>query len=198
MGSIRGLSKGETLATVLVAVLLVAILTPIYLLARGRDLASEDVSAIRHTYVGLAIYQEDNQSAMPGSLADIADLVDQSDLRSQFDPFVGTAKAYPIEPTLPKAPGTVPYRISHAYVGNYIRLGQSPYKRWQDLPPLTGILANIWQGDVQKTGSFTATTSGPVLRIRTDGSLFLLPKRKHPTVMSDFDDLFGTRRSLKP
>ncbi|HEY0866042.1 MAG TPA: hypothetical protein VGE01_01615 [Fimbriimonas sp.] len=190
MASSRGLTTGETLAAWFVLILLASIVTPIYLRFQNVNRRSHEAGRMRRVYVAVALYQEDRGGAMPGSLAELGDLVETEDLVSSFDPYAGSAKSYPVEPTLPKLAGTVPYRISDAFLGNYIRSGKSPIKRWQDAEMQTGLLANVWLGEVRPLGNFEATSSGPILRVRMDGSLYTLPNRSKTGPVGDFADLF--------
>jgi hypothetical protein len=172
-----------------ILLLTAAIVTPVYLRVRRTETAEQDVERMRRVFAAIAMYQEDHAGAMPAHLAQLHGLVEPADLVSPNDPAPQNSGDYPIEPALPDLPERTDQRISYAYLGNFIRTGKGPIKSWSQVTPPTGLLANVWDGSTTLDGSMRPHGSGPVQRVRMDGSLYVLPSRSPGDGVS-FEDLF--------
>lgn len=188
----RGTAQSEWLIILIATLVTIAVLVLFYLRSSNRDEIADDVSRMRRVYVGLSLYQEDHQGTYPGNLAVTHLYIETPDLVSASDPYTDKAGPFPIEPTQPLADEYTTSRISDAYIGNYLRWGMIKGKSWQSLDVKAGILANPWHGKINKLGGVIMTGTGPIYRIVGDGSLVVLPQRRHPDMMGDPGDLFLT------
>jgi len=192
----RGIGKQETLLAIIVIVVAAAILIPVGLFRRKSNLILDESGRMRKVYVALSLYEEqyDQQPAPSLVAASYFDPV-RADFTTPRDPYSDVkATQFPIDPGL-DLKETSPFRISFAYIQNYLRANKLKAKPWPQLrlDPLIGVLGNEWYGDSTATDNFHANVKGRLMRINTDGSVFVLPDRGGPKQLGDAQDLFLRR-----
>ena len=155
------------LLSVAVLALFLAIFVP---LARrindGRDMAI-DADRLRHTYVAIALYENEHDGLPPGNLGLIRRDVEAIDLQSVDDPQVGKPGPFPLDPSFPSLPLRFPTRVSWSY-----RYQWPESKRANVYDRRQGLLADPWPG--------------PVLTVTMDGAIL-----QRPGGTPDFKTLFG-------
>ena len=185
----------------IVVIVVAAILIPIGMRTEYRDLLLNESGRMRKVYVALAFYEEQYDS-MPAPSLVPASTYDPNrlDFLSEHDPFkpAGNAAAsseFPSDPGLDNQELS-PFRISFSYVENYLRAKKLAMKPWSEarLDPSIGELANEWLGSVQPGDNFHAQVAGRILRIATDGHVFVLNNRGGPKPLGDAQDLFTRQR----
>jgi len=186
----------ETLLAVIVIVVFAAILTPLVLRSKSKNLLLEESGRMRQIYVALSLYEEQYDS-LPAPNLVLASINDPNpkDFASDLDPFEKVqAESYPSDPGLDNGESST-FRISYSYLLNFTRAGKIQVKPWLETrtDPNIGILGNEWFGAVEAEQPFHAQVSGKLLRINTDGSVYVLPDRGGPKALGNPQDLFLKR-----
>lgn len=186
----------ETLLAILVLIVVAAILIPLARRSSGRNELLSESGRMRKVYVALSLYEEqyDTQPA-PNLLAATVYDPQHTDFVSELDPFAATSsKSFPMDPGLDVGEAS-PFRISFSYLQDFVRAGKIHVAPWAEtrLNPKIGVLGNEWYGSVHAGDPFHADVSGRLLRINTDGSVYVLPDRGGPKPLGDSDDLFLKR-----
>ena len=193
---IGGIGRQETLLAIIVIVVAAAILIPVGLRRGKSNQLLDESGKMRKVYIALSLYEEqyDTQPA-PNLVAASAFDPIHADFVTPLDPYVeNKAAQYPLDPGLDNSE-TSPFRISFSYIQNFIRNGKLHTKAWEITrrDPNIGVLANECYGNVNATGNYHANVSGRLLRINTDGSVYVLPDRGSPKQLGDSGDLFVKR-----
>jgi hypothetical protein len=192
---IRGFGPKETMLAVGVVAVCAAILVPLYSRRHSEDLILSESARMRRIYVALTFYEEQFDTNPAPSLV-AASIYDpnREDYLSERDPFRGSASPFPSDPALDNHENS-PFRISFSYLENFVREKKVSIKPWAEsrLDSKIGILADEWLGTVNPGPNWTAQVSGRVLRIGTDGAVFVLKDRGGPKPLGDPQDLFLRR-----
>ncbi len=183
----------ESLLALFIVGVAALILVALTVKSKGQNLLLDESGRMRKVYIALSLYEEQYDSQPAPDLVK-ATTYDprREDLLSEQDPFSKVAaKEFPLDPGLDLAQKS-PFRISFSYIQNFIRNGKLKTKPWAQarLDPRLGILANEWIGSVQASDPFKAKVGGRVLRINTDGSVFIVKDRGGPKELGDPNDLF--------
>lgn len=186
----------EALLALIVILVGAAILIPLARRSLGTNLLLNESGRMRKVYIALSLYEEQYDTLPAPSLiaAGAYDPV-HKDFESDLDPFVNVnAGTFPGDPGLERGE-TSTYRISFSYLQNFVRAGKMHLQSWAETRrnPLIGVLADEWYGSVQAGEPFHANVSGDLLRINTDGSVFVLKDRGGPKPLGNSDDLFLKR-----
>ncbi len=160
--------RGLLLAVAVLALFL-AIFVPLARRINGGRDAAIDADRLRHTYVAIALYENEHDGDAPPNLALVRRDVEASDLQSVDDPEVGKGGSFPLDPALPNLPLRFPTRVSWSYRYHWREAGGS-----KGFDPRQGLLADWW--------------TGPVLTVTMDGAIV---QRSTPTAPLDFRALFG-------
>ena len=174
-------------------VIVAAVLFPLAASMRKKDSLDVDVMRMRKLYMTLAIYESENAGSMPATLEQARYLMPETVmLQSTKDPYVGSADRYPVDGGLPDFKVDAPERISFTYVYAYSAAGKNSTIPWEEYKylNLNGFLANEWQGEVTREGSFKAKVSGKLIRLNTDGAL-RIEERAATNEIGDFKSLFA-------
>ncbi len=193
---LAGFGPKETLLAVVVIGITAAIIIPIGLRSNNKDLILNESARMRRVYIGLALYEGeyDNQPS-PNLLGALTFEPDQANYQSNLDPFVHmnstTSPNYPADAGLENGEQSR-FRISFSYLQDFVRANKITIKPWADarLDPSLGELANEWLGTVQPQQFPRALVGGRLLRIGTDGAVFVLTDRGGPKPLGDTTDLF--------
>ncbi len=194
------LGSKETTLAIVVVVNTAAIIIPIGLRSKNKDLILNESARMRRVYIGLSMYEgeHDNQPS-PSLLNALTNEPDQLNYQSNLDPFVHmdatTSPRFPADPGLENGE-TSSFRVSFSYLQDFVRAGKIKIKPWAEArqDPSLGELANEWLGSVQAQQFPHALVGGRVLRIGTDGAVFVLPDRGGPKPLGDPLDLFMKKR----
>jgi len=185
------------LALIVIAVA-VAILLPVAIRTQNRNLLLSESGRMRNVFRALLLYEDQNDS-MPAPDLGVINTIDpnQLDFQSNLDPFINSTApggGFPNDPGLINSEKS-PFRISFSYLQNFVRAGKISTKPWAEarLDDHLGELANEWYGSVQPGSPFQAQVSGRLLRINTDGSVYVLQDRGGPKPLGDPQDLFIKR-----
>ncbi|MFZ4507344.1 MAG: hypothetical protein ACOYON_06575 [Fimbriimonas sp.] len=170
----RGLTLAQTL--LLLGMLLVAlgILALVWQKVGGKPPVDQDIRALRKVYVGVSLYQNDNNGAYPLGLDQVQrDLDGPGDLTSTRDPFLKSGGPFPRDAGLLKWAEKSSVRISFLFAPLHVRAGAAEPKLLQDLvkDPATPLVVNPWIGQAVPGAEFSATISGKVQVVRADGSI---------------------------
>lgn len=194
----RGWGTKEALLALIVILAAAAILIPIANRTLQKNLLLTESGRMRQIYVALAYYEEQYDSmAAPSLVAASTYDPKKADYLSGLDPFANTPSptgAFPCDPGLDNDE-TSTFRISFSYLPNYMRAGKIKLKPWAEtrLDGSIGELADEWYGSVDAGTPFHAKVAGRLLRINTDGSVYVLPDRGGPKPLGDVQDLFMKR-----
>lgn len=194
----KGSIQKEALLALAIVTAAAAILIPIAKRSSGNSLLLNESGRMRKVYVALTLYEEQfDQQPAPNLLAASVYDPNQADYASGLDPFVKSQPAgqgFPIDPGLDGSEKS-PFRISFSYLPNFVRAGKLSIKPWAEtrLDPKVGELADEWFGSVQAEEPYHAKVSGALLRINTDGAVYVLPDRGGPKSLGDPQDLFIKR-----
>jgi len=165
-----------------------------------RDLLLGESARMRRLYVALAFYEEqyDSQPA-PSLLAASAYEPNQLNYVSSRDPYVSFPQQrqgrFPIDPGIDGLEFS-PFRISFSYLMNFVRAGQLQIKPWEQTrtDPKVGEIADEWLGSVEQLQQpYHAKVAGRILRVNTDGSVYVVKDRGGPKPLGDATDLFTKR-----
>ncbi len=193
---IRGIGKMEWLLAVLVVIIALAILLPISLRNKRGNLLLDESGRMRKVYISLSLYEEQYDTLpAPNLLAAATYDPVHEDFLSGLDPYAHTqATSFPSDPGLEKSAPS-PFRISFSYIQNFLQEGKLKVKPWAvaRTDPTLGVLGNEWYGSVTPTDNFQAQVSGRLMRINTDGSVYVLEDRGGPKSLGDAQDLFIKR-----
>ena len=192
----RGIGKMEWMLVVLVVIIALAILIPISLRSKRGNLLLDESGRMRKVYIALSLYEEqyDTQPAPNLLAASVYDPVHE-DFLSELDPYVrAQATSFPSDPGIENSTPS-PFRISFSYIQNFLQAGKLKIKPWviARTDPTLGVIGDEWYGSVTPTENFRANVSGRLMRINTDGSVFVLEDRGGPKALGDAQDLFVKR-----
>ena len=192
----RGFGAKEVFLAITVIVIAAAVLYPLASRQQSKSLLLDESGRMRRLYVALSFYEEqyDNQPAPSLTLASAYE-PNRSYYVSDLDPFKDTkAPSYPLDPGITNHE-LASFRISFSYIQNFIRNEKIKVKPWDEvrMDPKVGELADEWTGSVSADEPFKAHVSGPVIRIGTDGAVFVLADRGGPKELGNPDDLFLKR-----
>jgi len=153
-----------------------------------------DVVRMRNVYVAISMYETVNDGLPPPDLAVLRrDMADDSQFVAVNDPFkVGTS--FPIDPAFPNSTVRSPVRISFSYSPIWAESKKFDLGPWEQAQRnlRLGILASYWYGAIDSEHSDGRDTTGPVLRINMDGSVYRLNQRSDPHRLTP-QDLFLLR-----
>ena len=186
----------EVLLAIGVVVVAAAILYPLAKRQQSKSLLLDESGRMRKLYVALAFYEEqyDNQPAPSLAVAATFD-PNRVNYISDLDPFRNSkAQSFPLDPGILNNESSS-FRISFSYIQNFIRNDKIKVKPWEETrtDPKIGEIADEWTGGVSPGQPFAAQVSGPVIRIGTDGAVFVLADRGGPKALGDAEDLFVKR-----
>jgi hypothetical protein len=195
----QGFGTKEALLALLVLAIAVAIILPLAVRTQNKNLLLNETIPLRQVFYALDQYETENDNQPAPNLAALFPQVDpnRADFLSGLDPFV-RAKApvggFPLDPGLENAEKS-PFRISFSYLQNFARAGKISVLPWAQakFDANLGELADEWYGSVQPGSPFKAQVSGRLMRINTDGSVFILQNRGGPKPLGDAQDLFIKR-----
>jgi hypothetical protein len=174
-----------------------AILIPVAVKTQNKNLMIGESGRMRQVYIALMSYEAlyDNMPA-PNLVAASTYDPNHLDYLSALDPFIRTVSpsGYPMDPGLQNGEIS-PFRISVSYLPNFMRAGKIMVKPWAVTrdDPRIGELADEWYGSVNPGSPFQAQVGGRLLRVNTDGSVYVLPDRGGPKPLGDAQDLFIKR-----
>ena len=204
----RGIGPKEGLLALGVILVFAAVMIPLASRQGNKSLLLTESSRMRRVYVALSLYEQQvDQAPAPTLVAATPYDNNLGDYQSTRDPFLpdesanenGQDKQHPHP--YPNDPGILnqehsTFRNSFSYIQNFIRNRKITVKPWGEtrLDPMIGELADEWLGNVSPRANFAAEVSGRVLRIGTDGAVFVLSDRGGPKPLGDADDLFLRRK----
>ncbi len=194
-----GFGPKEVLLAVFVLVLAATLLFPAFKRVEDRNLLLSESGRMRQVYIALSEYEEENDNLPTPSLLPAARFDPrQTDFLSNVDPFAKTASSdgrFPVDASLDDGE-YAPFRISYSYLIDFVRNGRLQMEPWLQvrLDPRIGELADEWYGDVRPDEPFRAEVGGRLLRINTDGSVYVLKDRGGLKPLGNGQDLFIRRR----
>ena len=192
----RAFGAKEVLLAISVVVVAAAILYPLAIRQQDKSLLLDESGRMRRLYVALTFYEEQYDGQPAPSLAVAATFnPNRVNYLSDLDPFRDSkAQSFPLDPGILNRESSA-FRISFSYIQNFIRNDKIRVKPWAEArtDPKIGEIADEWTGGVSPGKPFAAQVSGPVIRIGTDGAVFVLADRGGPKALGDAGDLFLKR-----
>lgn len=196
---IKGLGAKEGLLALFIIGAAVAIIVPLAVRTQNKNLLLDESSRMRKLFFALDQYEAANDNEPAPSLVALSPAFDpnQAHYVSDLDPFANSKPSpggYPCDPGLDNSEKS-PFRISFSYILNFVRSGKISIEPWAQSKNdgKLGELADEWFGTAQPGPPFQAQVSGRILRINTDGSVFVLQNRGGPKALGDAQDLFIKR-----
>jgi len=192
----RGFTRSETLLLFLVVLLAGAIIGSFAWIGSRQNVQESEAERMRKVYVALSMYEPVFDGRPAPDLHAIRDLVLPIDLVSERDPYAKVnGSLFPNDPGIPTGQRQSAHRISFAYLWAHQKAKRIKVPNWSAtrLDPKIGLLASEWTGEVKPQKNFQAQVTGPVIRLNTDGALYVLPDRGGPKPLGDAQDLFIRR-----
>lgn len=191
-----GFTVFELLVVIAIISVLASVLFPAMAQAKRSAMATVDISNMRQLYAAVVMYESDASDRSPSTIYEVYDYVKSPHVfASPIDirPKDTHAPGWTVDPCGPQLwPGRSPFRISYPYMRSFMPEDSGSMDSFdyyfERNNPKAGMLASPWVGQAidwphdQRDGfdtaaSFGPTMSGPIQRIRMDGSYFHLKKR---------------------
>ena len=198
-----GFSLMELLVVMAIIAVLAAVLLPAVVRAKKMSESVVDISNMKQLYEALIMYQSDENDAYPitynlirpytGSDAIFASKLDTGRVPLKNGKWLADPFAY--DCILDKTLRESNFKMSYGYLRNYYPPGSEGRFRTDVQKTNFGLFADPWAGDEVDDGVVTSRETlcginfaaivgsgvvGSVLRIQTDGSLFVYSDCNHP------------------
>lgn len=194
-----GFTLVELLVVIGIVLIVAALIYPVTFAALGKARRTQCVSNMRQLYVASQLYVQDVESptTVPARIGSMAPYVSDKSVFTCPDEhyLVRSSSGWPEEIFKPN-PHWSSFRVSYAYVRSYEPAVQDSLWQRIDALPNLGIFSCPWHGTVldfprQDPPAFVGPRQdGPILRICTDGHLFVWPKRWRPRMWWSVQDAF--------
>ena len=185
--------RGITLLEILIVITIISILTaqlfPLIGQAKKRAKAVSDITNMRQIYAGITMYESDADDRSPATLPLTLDYIKSREVfASILDPRKANSNLPGWNSTPCGPPNDYPrtsYRISYPYLRTFKDEDELRYIQLRQEANV-GILASPWVGEVThwmgnpySDSDVGPVMSGAIFRIKMDGSLYVLPKRRY-------------------